>query len=56
MHVDLELKHNCPDRAREVLERALTIQLKKKKIVTLLNKYHQVEKNYGTSATVKALE
>lgn len=48
MYVDLELKHGSLDRAREIMERCLTIKLKRKKMIAMLKKYHQIEENYGT--------
>jgi hypothetical protein len=48
MYVDLELKHGTLDRVREIMERCLTIKLKRKKMISMLKKYHQIEKSYGT--------
>lgn len=42
MHVDLEIKYGVIDKAREILERCLTIPLKKKKLITILKKYYQI--------------
>lgn len=50
MYTDLEVKH-CDgevDKARNLMERALTLGLKKKKLITILKKYHQIEVAYGT--------
>lgn len=43
MYVDLELKHGSVEKAREIMERCLTIKLKRKKIISMLKKYHQME-------------
>lgn len=42
MYVDLEVKFGTIDKAREILERCLTIKLKRKKMITVLKKYHQI--------------
>ena len=42
MYVDLEIKNGSIDKAREILERCLTVKLKRKKMITILKKYHQV--------------
>ena len=34
----------------------MTLDLKKKKIVSLLNKYYEIEKNHGTQASLKSIE
>ena len=56
MFVDLELKHGSLERVREILERGLTIELKKKKMITILNKYYEVQKNYGTESSLMEIE
>lgn len=48
MYVDLEIKYGSVDKAREIFERCLTIKLKRKKMISVLKKYHQLESNYGT--------
>jgi hypothetical protein len=47
MYVDLEVKHGSLDKAREILERSLTLSLKKKKMVSILKKYYQIEEVHG---------
>ena len=48
MYVDLEVKHGSLEKAREVLERCLTLDLKKKKMVSIIKKYYQIEEVHGT--------
>jgi|LakMenEpi03Aug12_release.lakeMendotaPanAssembly.Ray.scaffolds.fasta_scaffold190823_1 hypothetical protein len=48
MYVDLEVKHGSFDKAREILERCLSVKLKRKKMISILKKYHQLEQTYGT--------
>ena len=55
MYTDLEIKHGGDkdidkDKARNLMERALSIfsaDKKKKKVITILKKYHQMEVGYG---------
>ena len=49
-YIDLEVKHSDGniDKARNLLERALSLDFKKKKVITILKKYHQLESTYGT--------
>lgn len=57
MFVDLEIKHGSIDKAREILERSLTVSLKKKKLITILKKYYQIEEAHGTpESAAKILE
>lgn len=57
MFVDLEVKHGSIDKAREILERSLTVSLKKKKLITILKKYYQIEEVHGTpESAAKILE
>lgn len=55
VYVDQEIKSGNVDKARNLLERALSIGLKKKAVITLLKKYLTVEKNYGTEESANAI-
>ena len=52
VYIDQEIKHENVDKARHLLERALSIGLKKKSTISLLKKYLQIEKSFGTEASV----
>ncbi len=45
--MDQEVKSNNVDKARNLLERALSIGLKKKAVIALLKKYLSLEKAHG---------
>lgn len=55
VYVDQEIKWGNIDKARNLLERALSIGLKKKAVITLLKKYLSVEKAHGSEQSVKAI-
>lgn len=48
MYVDQEIKSGNVDKARNLLERALSIGLKKKAVITLLKKYLALERAHGS--------
>lgn len=49
MYVDLEIKHGSIERARQIFERCLSVKLKRKKIISILKKYHHFEQTNGTA-------
>lgn len=56
MYTDLEIKHGGDiERARALMERALSIGLKKKKVITILKKYHQLEMSYGNEKAAEQI-
>jgi rRNA biogenesis protein RRP5 len=55
VYVDQEVKQGNADKARNLLERALTVGLKKKGVISLLKKYLQVEKSFGSEQSVQKI-
>lgn len=55
VYVDQEIKSANVDKARNLLERALSIGLKKKAIITLLKKSLALEKAHGTEESANAI-
>lgn len=48
MYVDMEIKANEIDKARNLLERILALELNKKKTKSILKKYYLLEQEHGT--------
>jgi hypothetical protein len=57
MYTDLEVKHSDGniDKARNLMERALSLGFKKKSTITILKKYHQMESTYGTEESAQKI-
>lgn len=49
MYVDLEVKHGSVEKAREIFEKCLSLKLKRKKVISILKKYHQFEQTHGSA-------
>ena len=57
VYIDQELKYENIDKARNLLERALSVGLKKRGSISLLKKYLNLEKKWGNEASAgKILE
>lgn len=52
VYIDQETKFNNIDKARNIFERALSVGLKKKAVISLLKKYLNFEKSHGSEESV----
>lgn len=55
VYIDQEVKYENIDKARNLLERALSIGLKKKATISLLKKYLELEKKHGDADSVQKI-
>lgn len=55
MYVDMEVKANEIDKARNLLERILALNMNKKKTKSILKKYYQIEQQHGTAKSAQAI-
>lgn len=55
MYVDMEIKANEIDKARNLLERTLALEPNKKKTKSILKKYYLLEQQNGTEKSAQAI-
>lgn len=55
MYIDMEIKAGEIDKARNLLERILVMNMNKKKTKSILKKYYLLEQQYGSEKSAQAI-